>query len=143
MQFDFHNKIIDLAGRYAFGVCIAHFDLVGFFPCCRVNTISKGRKEPCLTNIYGDVLLPPVASRQPRWGVPMSLCNIGHLRPPFPMETPSSDVRLVPLEIVLRLFLWRYHVSDHLRYHERRKILVQILLIRKIYLHLQSQGEFA
>lgn len=89
MQFDFHNKIIDLAGRYAFGVCIAHFDLVGFFPCCRVNTISKGRKEPCLTNIYGDVLLPPVASRQPRWGVPMSLCNIGHLRPPFPMETPS------------------------------------------------------
>ena len=30
-----------------------------------------------------------------------------------------------------------------LRYPERRKILVQILLIRKLYLHLQSQGEFA
>ena len=33
--------------------------------------------------------------------------------------------------------------KHRLRYPERRKILVQILLIRKIYLHLQSQGEFA
>ena len=52
------------------------------------------------------------------------------------------------LSFLIRQGLWVCRgvaeIRKHcLRYPQRREILVQILLIRKIYLHLQSQGEFA
>lgn len=62
MQLDLGSVLRNLVGvefeQFFFGEednrLVKNFDLAGFFPCCRVNTISKGRKEPCLTNIYGD-----------------------------------------------------------------------------------------
>ena len=63
MQFDLGSVLWNLVGvefeQFFFGEednrLVKNFDLAGFFPYSRVNTISKGRKEPCLTNIYGDI----------------------------------------------------------------------------------------